>query len=297
MKRIITIILALILCLSMTGCRILPSTANSSVEGSSSVEPAVSDNAGLKAYFFDVGQGDCELVVLPDGKSMLIDAGENGIGKIIADKIKAAGVSKIDYLVASHPHADHIGSMDYIINNFEIGKIFAPKIAYKDTPTTKTYERFLEAVKGKGLKISAAKAGMTLFSEGEYTAECLAPLHDENEGLNNYSVVIKLIFGDTSFLFMGDAESEVEEELLDYNVSADVLKVGHHGSHSSSTIQFLRAVNPQFAVISCGKGNKYGHPHTETIDNLNALDIKYYRTDKNGDIVFLSDGEKINYKG
>ena len=259
--------------------------------------PATTDNL-LVAEFLDVDQADCELIFLPDGKTLLIDAGNRGDGEELVSYLKDKNISKIDYLVATHPHADHIGGMSDVVDSFEIGKIFIPRVASSDVPTTKTYEEFLLSVKNKGLKFTAAKAGATLFEGADYKAECFAPCSEDYKELNNYSVVIKLSFGIHSFLFAGDAESLSENEMLNagYNLNSDVLKLGHHGSSSSSSKEFLNAVSPRYAVISCGEGNDYGHPHSETIDALSTLNglEKTLRTDLDKTIIFKADGKTEN---
>ena len=254
----------------------------------------VQSDDSMTVEFLDVGQGDSIFITLPDSKTLLIDAANPGDGDEISSYLSAKGVTKIDFLVATHPHADHIGGMAEVINNFEIGQIFAPKVAASDVPTSKTYENFLTAVQNKGLKITAAKGGSTLFEGDGYLAQCLAPNKESYDGLNNYSIVFKLTHGSNTFLFTGDAEAEVEEEIIDYsyNLDCDVLKVGHHGSSSSSSSEFLEAVSPKYAVISCGKDNSYGHPHTETLTSLNNLEglEKIYRTDDDGTVTAVSDG-------
>ncbi|MBQ7108172.1 MAG: MBL fold metallo-hydrolase [Clostridia bacterium] len=259
--------------------------------------PATGENL-LVAEFLDVDQADCELIFLPDGKIFLIDAGNRGDGEEIVAYLKGKNISKIDYVVATHPHADHIGGMSDVIDSFEIGKIFVPRVASSDVPTTKTYEDFLTSVQNKGLKLSAAKAGTTLFEGADYKADCFAPCSEDYKELNDYSVVIKLSYGIHSFLFTGDAEILSENEMLNagYNLNSDVIKLGHHGSHSSSSEEFLKAVSPRYAVISCGEGNDYGHPHDETINTLSNLKgtPKTLRTDLDKTIIFKADGKTEN---
>lgn len=257
------------------------------------------ENKGtLSAFFLDVGQADCELFILPDGKILLVDSGERGDGEKLVDYLKNLGISKIDYLLATHPHSDHIGGMSDVINSFEIGKIFAPKVASNDLPTSKTYEDFLTSIKNKNLKITKAAAGSTLFEGEDYKAECFAPCGSDYDGLNNYSAVVKITYGIHSFLLTGDAENISENEMLSagYNLDCDVLKVGHHGSSSSSGEDFLKKASPQYAVISCGVNNSYGHPHKETLTalkNLKGLDT-VFRTDKDKTIAFTVDGKTKN---
>lgn len=259
--------------------------------------PATGENL-LVAEFLDVDQADCELIFLPDGKILLIDAGNRGDGEEIVSYLKGKNISKIDYVVATHPHADHIGGMSDVIDSFEIGKIFVPRVASSDVPTTKTYEDFLTSVQNKGLKLSAAKAGTTLFEGADYKADCFAPCSDDYKEINDYSVVIKLSYGIHSFLFTGDAEILSENEMLNagYNLNSDVIKLGHHGSHSSSSEEFLKAVSPSYAVISCGEGNDYDHPHDETLEALANLNgpPKTLRTDLDKTIIFKADGKTEN---
>lgn len=245
----------------------------------------------LNVHFLDVGQGDSIFIELPDEKTMLIDAGENYHGEGIKNYIGDCGYSKIDYLVATHPHADHIGSMGYIVRNMDIGSVYMPKAA----ANTKTYENLLESISDKGLKITSAKAGLTIAEESDYTINVVAPVTIDEDNLNNSSAVIKLTYKDNTFLFTGDAEKK-ELETITYDISADILKVGHHGSTTSTTEEFLNAVNPSYAVISAGEGNSYGHPHKETLDLLEEFNCKVYRTDIDKTVVFSSDGKTISVK-
>lgn len=249
----------------------------------------------LAVRYIDVGQGDCELITFPDGRNMLIDAGTTDSEKALPDYLRSIGVEKLDYVIGTHPHEDHIGGMDTVINSFDIGEIYMPKA----TTTTKTYKDVLTAVKNKGLTINTAKAGKIIIDEYDIKAELLAPVNDNYEGLNNYSAVLKLQFKDTSFLFTGDAEKLSEDEMLKAagktKLKCDVLKVGHHGSSTSTTEKFLNAVSPSFAVISCETGNSYGHPHKETIDILEKYKVKTYRTDLNGTVTAVSDGKNITF--
>lgn len=260
-------------------------------------EPSKQNNTSisgtLKVHFINVGQGDSEFIQTPSGKTMLIDAGTNEAGNSVVSYLKNLGISKIDILVGTHPHEDHIGGMDNVINNFDIGQFYMPKV----TTTTKTFEDVLTAAKSKGLSIITAKAGITLDLGSDIKAEMLAPNSTKYDDLNNYSAVIKLTYGNTSFLFTGDASAQSEEEMLNkgYDLKANVLKVGHHGSSSATTLPFLQAVNPKYAVISCGKNNDYGHPHKETMDKLKNAGVIVYRTDECGTIVATSDGNNISF--
>ena len=242
----------------------------------------------VRVHFLDVGQGDSIFIELTQGKSMLIDASTADCGEGIAEYIQDNGYSKIDYLVATHPHVDHIGGMQDVVEQLEIGEIYMPKAS----TTTKTYKNLLKAIKAKGNKINTAKAGSTIYSDSSLGIDILAPNSDSYDELNDYSIVIKLVYGKKSFLFTGDAEKLSEDEIT-ADVSADVLKVGHHGSSTSSSEKFIKRVNPEFAVISCGKDNSYGHPHKETIETLKKYDVEVFRTDKMGTIIAQTDGESL----
>lgn len=246
-------------------------------------------NSDVSVHFLDIGQGDSIFVELPNGECMLIDAGVANKGEFIESYISESGYNKIDYLVATHPHADHIGSMAYIVSNMDIGQVYMPNVS----TTTKTYEKLLEAIQQKGLKIKSAKAGMNIVEESDLRVDILAPVKIDEDELNNCSIIIKITYGYDSYLFIGDAEKE-ELDTVSSDMSADVLKVGHHGSRTSTTEKFLEQVNPKYAVISCGADNDYGHPHKETIDLLKMLDVEYYRTDIEGTITITSDGSR-NY--
>ncbi len=245
----------------------------------------------MAVHFLDVGQGDCSLIVMPNGKTVLIDASTKDEGDSILEYLSYQRVTRIDYFVLTHPHADHIGSAKEIVENLNIGKIVMPDV----TTDTATFENLLIAIDKKDIPLHIAKVGETI-SLGNANIKILGPVK-KTDDLNNMSIVLRLDYGKTSFMFTGDAEEPSEKDMLEKFSSsefrADVLKVGHHGASTSSSYDFLCAISPEYAVISCGKDNSYGHPHTETVNNLNKLGIKYYRTDKDGNVVFSSDGEKV----
>lgn len=266
-----------------------------SFNGSESTDITSKTERDLEVRYIDVGQGDSTLVLLPDGKNMLIDAGTNSGAKSLVKELKSSGIEKIDYLIATHPHEDHIGGMDNVINEFEIGKIYMPKVDSSQTPTTKTYEDVLDAVSDKGLKISRGKGGDRIIKGENLDIMFVAPNSSKYSDLNSYSIAVKVIYGKNSFLFMGDAEQDSEKEIIDsgYNIEANVLKCGHHGSNTATSKDFVEKVSPKYAVISCGKKNSYGHPHEETLDTLNEFGVKIYRTDTDGTVTVKSDGSKI----
>ena len=239
-----------------------------------------------RVHFLDVGQGDSILIEV-GGQTMLIDAAEADQAENINAYLEAQGIQKLDYVLGTHPHADHIGGLKSVIEHFEVGQIYLPKVAH----TTSTYQGLLKAIQNKGQKVHTAKAGVTVCQGEGYKAEILSPQQETYEDVNNASIVLKLTVGDTAFLFTGDAEASVEKELD--NVRADVLKVGHHGSRTSSSVTFLQRVQPKIAVISCGRDNDYGHPHEETMQALADAGATVYRTDRNGTIVCSSDGTTV----
>ena len=249
----------------------------------------VGDEGELRVSFVDVGQGDSEFIELPNGETLLIDAGTNETGADVVNYIESLGYSSIDYVVGTHPHEDHIGGLDDVIRTFDVESVYMPKV----TADTKTFEDVLDAVAEKGLSINTAKAGVSIVDGEDLSVKMLAPVLDEYDNTNDYSAVIKVVYGDTSFLFTGDAE-EYAESLITGDVDSDVLKVGHHGSSTSTGEAFLERVSPSYAVISCGLGNSYGHPHTETIEKLGGIPV--FRTDEMGTIVATSDGSEISFR-
>lgn len=246
------------------------------------------NNDLLKVHYLDVGQGDSIFVELPNNETMLIDAAESYQSENIINYLKNLNYQKIDYVIGTHPHTDHIGGLKNIINTFEIGKIYIPKVV----STTKTYESLLMAIKDKNLKINTAKAGTSIIDTDALKINILAPNNSTYTELNNYSVVTKITYGTTKFLFMGDAEKLSENEIKE-NVTADVIKIGHHGSNTSSSIDFIKKVNAKYGIISVGLNNKYNLPKEETITNWENSGTKIYLTSTNGTIRASSDGTNI----
>ena len=246
------------------------------------------NNDLLKVHYLDVGQGDSIFIELPNNETMLIDAAESYQSENIINYLKNLNYQKIDYVIGTHPHTDHIGGLKDIINTFEIGKIYMPKVV----STTKTYESLLMAIKDKNLKINTAKAGTSIIDTDTLKINILAPNNSTYTELNNYSVVTKITYGTTKFLFMGDAEKLSENEIKE-NVSADVIKIGHHGSNTSSSTNFIKKVNAKYGIISVGLNNKYNLPKEETITNWENSGTKIYLTSINGTIRASSDGTNI----
>lgn len=248
----------------------------------------------LRVHFIDVGQADCILVQSPDQKNMLIDAGNDTDGSKIVSYLKSQGVRKIDVLVATHPHDDHIGGMDTVIYNFDIGKMYMPDVYTHE----QVYTDLLKAIGKRKVRVLKACSGMKInFSENLDTV-ILAPSGDYYEDINDYSAVIKVKYKSTSFLFTGDAGTASEKEMLSgkYDLSADVFKVGHHGSLSSTSNSFLKAVSPKYAVLTVRKNEYTNLPAVELLNKLVSAKAQNLRSDFIGNIVLSSDGKGVTFE-
>ena len=257
-----------------------------------SVEEAGRNMQEMEVHFLDVGQADCILISC-GGHYMLVDAGNNQDGEMIVSYLKEQGITELDYVIATHPHADHIGGLDTVIENFGIKTLFMPQKVH----TTATFEDVIAAIENHDLSITAPKPGDT-YPLGSSSFTILSPVkEDYGEELNNWSVGIKLVHGSNSIVMCGDAEEEAEEDicLSGLDISADVLKLGHHGSRTSTGELFLKTVDPKYAIISCGRGNDYGHPHKETLEKLSEEGIFVFRTDEQGTIILKSDGKSLQF--
>ena len=246
---------------------------------------------GLYVHYIDVGQGDSELVCC-NGEYMLIDAGEPDASDAVLEYLDALGIDRLDYLVCTHGHSDHCGGLDAVVESLEVETVFTSPYA-GDSPS---YEIFTDAVYDAGLELTVPVLGES-YRLGEASFSFIGPLEDY-DNLNDDSLVMRLEYGDTSFLFTGDMTSKAEKDLINdgADLRCDVLKVGHHGTSGSSCYQFLYEAQPGIGVISCEKGNSYGHPHEETLSRLNDADVTVYRTDLEGSIVIFSDGMKVERK-
>lgn len=244
----------------------------------------------ISVHFIDVGQGDSTLIQTAT-HNILIDAGENTAEQDVINYLNNLNVTKLDYVVATHPHSDHIGGLDGVINNFTVTNILMPDA----THTTKTFENLLTAIEDNNTNVIIAAANQTITLD-DITYTVLSPLRASYDNLNNYSIVIKMDYNDVSFMFGGDAEKLVENDILNnnYNVDIDVLKVSHHGSSTSSSPDFISAMSPTVAVISCGLNNDYGHPHQEVLQTLTDNNVKLYTTPELGNIIVTTDGNLIN---
>ena len=240
--------------------------------------------AGTSVRFIDVGQGDCTLAV-SEGHALLIDTGEYDDRDAVISYLKSLNITRLDCFILTHPHSDHIGSMSYIVRHFNIGSVLMPKVA----ANTEMYENLLKSIESKELTVKNPKAGLKIIRGDDFSARVLGPQEISEDNYNNDSLVIRLDYKDATFLFMGDAERD-EIESITADMSADVLKVGHHGSANATYQSFLDKVQPQIAVISCGENNDYGHPHKNVLKLLKQIDCEVHRTDKEGTVAVSSDG-------
>lgn len=244
-------------------------------------------------HFIDVGQGDCELIVADDGSAMLIDGGEKEYGSTVLEYLRDAGISRLDYVVATHPHSDHIGGLSSVISSeIEVSKVIMPYIPEEYIPTTKTFERLILAIDEAGAEAQYSQNQSFDFGGGEIT---IIQTEYSGDNYNNYSTLVRYQFDGVSFLFTGDLEATQEMQLVNAgtDISADVLKVGHHGSATSSCQKFLEAVNPVYCVIECD-GVSYNHPNPDVITRLKKNCETILRTDKNGNIVFTCRDGRIS---
>lgn len=257
----------------------------------------LNNNANFKnkmiIHYIDVGQGDCILIQV-NNKNLLIDSGPSTNRKDLLNYLKKINIKKFDYIIATHPHDDHVGNMDTIIKRYNVEKFYSPKV----TTSSDTFDSLLSALVDKNLKINVLKKGSSQINLGKnVTLKVLSPSKDfTSDNLNNYSPIIKINFLNNSFLFTGDAETSDENLVLFENndLKADVLKVGHHGSSTSTSLDFLNSVDPSVAIISVGKNNSYGHPSQKVLSLLDESNIKTLRTDISGNIIVISDGKNIS---
>ena len=257
----------------------------------------IDGEAKLKMHVIDIGQGDSLLIQCGES-NVLIDCGENGMGDAVLDYLHRAGVSHLDWIIGTHPHSDHIGGMDTVIKSDElsIDHVMMPQLPKTMTPTTVTYTDVLKAIKKKNLKITRPVPGTEYNLDG-VTMLVLSPEKKAKyEELNDYSIVLKLTYKDVSVLTGGDASKLIERQLitLDYDLSADIYKVSHHGGKDGNSQEYLSEINPRYAAISVGENNKYGHPKNEVLKRLDKLGCEIFRTDLDGDIVFETDGRNIS---
>ncbi len=278
--KILNIITAIILSFNMSGCEMVYYD---------DFDIEVPENSQFEVHYIDVGQADCALVICDD-ETMLIDGGNVGDSSKVASYLKKHDIDELDYVVCSHAHEDHVGGLSGALSVAEAERVFAPETE----ADSKAYKNFVKKVNEQGIEIENPSVGETAMLGNSYV-EFLGPIDEKGADTNNTSIVMKITYGNTSFLFTGDAERAEEEDILmsGANLKSTVLKVGHHGSETSSSYPFLREVMPQYAVISVGEDNSYGHPDDEVLSRLNDAGVEIYRTDESGDIIMQSDGDNI----
>lgn len=254
------------------------------------IKPNLNLENNMVTHFIDVGQGDCILIQV-NNKNLLIDSGTTDSRKKLIKYLKNNKIKKLDYVVATHPHEDHIGGMASIIKAFDIGEFYAPKA----TASSEAFVDMVIALKNKNIKINVAKPSISLNLGPSTSCVMLSPTSSTYENVNNYSSVIKVSYKSSNYLFMGDTEELAEQELIKngYDLKSQVLKVGHHGSKTSTSKEFLDIVSPEISIISCGFYNTYNHPNKGTLGKLKKINSIVYRTDLDKNIVLISDGLKI----
>jgi len=289
LKTIISVFsLWMLLTVGITGCSDLTSDATAQ---RTAPQNQVSEGEDvLNVYFLDIGQGDCIAITQGD-HAMLIDAGDNDKGTAVQSYLNYLGIEALDYCILTHPDADHIGGADVVLYKFDCQTVLMPD---KEVDT-RTYDDVIQAMKSKGCSAVHPETGDT-YAFGDASFTVLGPVREYSDN-NNNSIVIRMTHGENTFLFTGDAEAKAEADILEegLTVQADVLKAGHHGSDTSTSDEFLEAVSPEYAVISCGEGNKYGHPHAETMNKFRQNGVTVYRTDEQGTIIATSDGNTITW--
>lgn len=272
---------------------VLFTIASSLAFSACSIREAPADRRVMRVHYIDVGQGDSVLVQV-NGVNLLIDAGPSDSADTLTSYLKKQGVRKLHYIIATHPHEDHIGGMANVIREFEVGSFYAPRI----TSETEYFAAMASSLRKKGESINAAREGISLKLGVGSECIMLSPCGGSYDNLNNYSAMIKVTYGSSSFLFTGDAEELAESEVMasGAEIDCDVLKAGHHGSSTSSSSHLIDAVSPEIAVISVGKRNDFGHPSRKVLNALEGMGVQVYRTDIDGTVILESDGKKVKKK-
>lgn len=277
----------------ITGCQSNEKKLFDEHNNSNQIGIEESDKSLLMVHFIDVGQGDAILIQNGD-HAMIIDGGNNNDGELVSSYIKKQNIESFDYVIGTHPHEDHIGGLDVVINNYNVDQIFLPSYIMP----TDTYEDLLVAIKNNNLSITKPVVGAE-YNLGDAKFVIIAPnKEDYGDNVNNYSIGIKLMHGNISFVMVGDAEIKSEEDMIrnGIDLEADVLKINHHGASTSNSFNFLKAVDPIYGIISVGKDNKYGHPSSNVVTSLLEDDVQIYRTDEMGTIIVTSNGKNISFK-
>lgn len=302
MKLIKILFASIILSVMLTSCSLnqesLLKSAQTFADGIEAVNSSSSHQLQFKkgqlnVLFVDVGQGS-SVILEHNGKVMLYDSGDLGTKDLLVRTLRKHNIKKIDVAIGSHPHADHIGGLDAVIDNFDIQKLYMPKV----TTNTKTFESVLVSAKNKGLKITSAKAGTTIDFGKDISVEVLAPIKAKYDDLNDYSVVVKLTYKNQSVLLTGDASYESEMDMVSSGkkLKASLLLLPHHGSSSSSSSKYLSAVDPKYTVIQVGANNKYGHPTDKVLKRLEKQKIQVFRNDLQGSVLATTDGSTWDIK-
>ncbi len=277
----------------------LETSKEESSEETSEIETETSESTkNIIIRYIDVGNADCNLIQFPNGENMLIDGGNVPDGNDVCTYLSSIGVERLDYIVGTHPHEDHIGGLVDVINNFDIGTVYMPRIPDKYVPTTKVYQNLLTAIANKNLTVISPNPRDSIFA-GDAEVVFMNDISDiDSSNINEYSIVLKVEYGNNRFIFTGDAEAVNEKTILNQfsknELKCDILKIGHHGSSTSNTKNWLKTLSPKYAYIPCGADNKYGHPHDETVKALNSLNVEYYRADQNGTMIVTSNGNDIS---
>jgi len=281
MKKFVLILSILLL---ICGCN----QVNNHRDLNSNINSVVDNNKDLLVvHYIDVGQGDASFIEFPNKEVMLIDAGEKEYGEIVKNYISNLGYKNIDYVIGTHPHSDHIGGLQEIIENFNVSKVYLPNASNN----TNTFMDLVKSIKDNS-SLYEGKKGIDIVDKDNLKVSIIAPSVIDDDNLNNNSIVLKIIYNNNSFLFTGDIESDLERQILD-EVNVDVIKVSHHGSDTSSCQEFVNSVSSKYAIISVGKDNSYNHPSNEILNRWENSGSKIYRTDELGNIVVKSDGENI----
>ncbi len=297
-KSFIIMLLIIFSIIFISGCTQTTKAGKDATVNTVSPEPSAAAvqtppafNGKLKVHYINVGKAD-SILLQQGSQSMLIDTGTSDSEDSIVNYIQSQNIKKLDYLVLTHPHLDHIGGAEAVLKTFDIGTVLMPKV----TTNTSTFKNVINAIDTKGLKASQPEVGST-FRFGDADCIVLGPINTVSGDINTYSIVIKVTFGNNKFLFEGDAQASNEQDMLDkgFDLSADVLKVGHHGSNKATSQAFLDKVNPHYAVISCAQNNNDGLPNKKTMNKLKERNIEVYRTDECGTIVAVSDGNNISF--
>lgn len=296
-KKLISTIIAIVIALlasvfgiDLTGEIPMETTSTTQVNDGQPVENV---EGQLVVHMIDVGQADCFLLV-QDGMTALVDCGTRSTGKDAVEYLQELGITKLDYVIGTHPHDDHMGGMYDVITNFEIGKVIIPDSRNGEI-TANWYIKLMTELQNGTYKVHYAEEG-EIFNLEDATMLVLAAETDVSN-TNNYSIVLKVSFGQMDMIMTGDAETEIEEKILEsgVNIDAEILKLGHHGSDTSNSEAFLDAISPEYGLISSGLGNKYEHPIKEIMERLKERDIEVYRTDESGSVVITITTDCVSF--